>query len=261
MMSFGSVAPCWRPRSGEGRARFTPTVGGFVVLLWVSWAMLAWWSAPRPVDADQARRDIAAGAVTSVETGWGMRSGDFWGAPPAMQGDRGGSMVAWTTKSGRVRYTDAGPQDPVDQSGNRSVDNPRPQRRLIADLTSAVGRGGSGISLHWIGFAAQSTAVVAMVVFLFALVPGPAPVHGTRWFWFWISLVPYGLGVLAWVGRERWRPDPRAALAPRLPGVEAPGWKRARGYDGFLIGIGLGIALTMLTYVLRWILGPGVVPG
>ncbi|MFI6758437.1 hypothetical protein ACIBF5_04740 [Micromonospora sp. NPDC050417] len=260
-MSFGSVVPWRRPRAGEGRARFTPTVGGFVVLLWFVWAMLAWWSAPRPSDADQARRDIAAGAVTSVRTGWGIRPGDFWGATPDMRGDYGGSVVAWTTTSGRVRYTDAGPQSTIDQSGNQTVGDIPPQRRLIADLTSAVGRGGSGINLHWIGFAAQSIATVAMVVFLFTLVPGAAPVHGTKWFWFWISLIPYGLGVLAWVGRERWRPDPRAALAQRLPGVDGPGWKRWRGYEGFLIGIGLGLALTMLTYVLRWILGPVVVPG
>ena len=52
-----------------------------LALLWLVWAGLAWWTAPRPVDPAQARADIAADRVTSVvraET-WEARQG-FWGS-------------------------------------------------------------------------------------------------------------------------------------------------------------------------------------
>ncbi|WP_329105246.1 hypothetical protein OG792_32060 [Micromonospora sp. NBC_01699] len=236
-------------------------VRGSLVVLWVLWAALAWWSAPRPADAEQARRDIAADTVTNVHSGTNWDDGGFWGRKPALAGGTDGNLVSWTTDAGRVRYADVGygrsaqTPDPRDASGMVR------DRPLVAELRTAAGVDRTGF-VHPVVRTANWVAVSLMAVFLIALVAGPAPIHGTKWYWFWLCWTPFGLGVLAWVTWERWLDEPRAARERQLVGIDGPVAKRRRdGFEGFLLAIVLGIAIGFVTYALRWLLGVGLVPG
>ncbi|MFK3982808.1 hypothetical protein ACI2K4_20830 [Micromonospora sp. NPDC050397] len=243
------------------RPRLAQVVRATVVVLWVVWATLAWWSAPRASDVDQARRDIAAGAVSSVATGWGWRNDPFWGATVTLQHGTGGQMVTWTTTSGRVRYLDSLPSYAVEFPAGQVSGNP-PEHPVVTELRVAARTERSGIDLHRLGDIAQVAAALAMLVFLLALIPGPAPVVGTKWFWFWIAGIPFGLGLLVWAVKERWRPDPRTILTGQLSGVDGPiRSKRLTGFEGFLFAIGLGIALSIVAYGLSALLGTALVPG
>ncbi|WP_433280292.1 hypothetical protein [Micromonospora sp. CA-244673] len=92
-------------------------------------------------------------------------------------------------------------------------------------------------------------ALTIGVGWLLMLVAGPPPVAGTRWFWLWIGLLPFGLGVLAWLHLERWRGDVPAARPRRS------GWA---GLGGLLLG---GILLSVAVTALAALFGGYVVPG
>ena len=255
------VARCWEAELMVDVAwwpRLALAVRGCLVVLWLIWAVLAWWSAPRPADVDQAHRDIAAGEVTSVDTGTHWRNGPFWGNTPTLEGGPDGALVAWTTTSDRTRYTEDGPGPSFGQTRFPGSGDPPQFRPLVAELQEAADFRYTRSDIHWLNLLATSV----MGIFLLALIAGPAPIRSTRWYWFWISLIPFGLGVLTWVLRERWLPGPGTALTQRLVGIDGGvAKKRPNGFEGFLLMIVAGIALSFATYGLRQLLGYGLVPG
>ncbi|MFI7606479.1 hypothetical protein ACIBTV_15265 [Micromonospora sp. NPDC049366] len=213
-----------------------------LLLLWLLWAALAWWSAPREVSVDELDRDLAAGRVVTFQRtdGWDDDSA-LWGhvPEPRYPADQGG-IVAWTLPNGQIRYTyDGGPH---------SWPEPGPSARDARLTATAQAWRADGAPAHRVSDAAALTAVAIGLIWLFVLVNGRPPCVGTRWYWFWVGLLPFGVGVLAWVHRERRRPAAERAA-------------RHSGWWGFGVLILGGIGLSVLVAGLRALLGGTVVPG
>ncbi|SCG36192.1 hypothetical protein GA0070614_0253 [Micromonospora coxensis] len=215
-----------------------------VVLLvgWLLWAVSAWWASPRQVDVAWLDRDLAAGRVSGWDRaqGW-IDDGVFLGGIAQARTDRHGATIVWTTPGGQTRAVDLG----ADGTGPGSrLDGYT--TRLTAVRPPGVDPGGPAPVL------AVAVSVLAMavgLVWLVALVTGPPPRHGTRWFWFWLGLLPpFGLGVLAWLYAECWRP-PTGRI------------DRHSGLLGLAWGFAVGLVLSVVTIGLRAALGGNVVPG
>jgi hypothetical protein len=231
-----------------GRSRVVASVRWLLVALWVVTVAAAWWSAPRPVSADQLRADLAAGRITSFVQADGWDETDrFLGLEHSRprQSD-GGWLRVWGTDSRQVRYTGPGlGPPPAGTSGDEATGSR--VGTLTAELRAA------GIRSDWPphpsleGIVSVLAAVLALV-WLVILLSGPPPVLGTRWFWFWAGLAPFGLGIVAWLALERpWiRPEPR---------------ERRRGLSGFAITVLASFAVPLLALALRQLLGTFVVPG
>jgi hypothetical protein len=117
--------------------------------------------------------------------------------------------------------------------------------------------------------AAWAASCTLALICLAWILLGPAPRYGTRWYWFWTSMVPLGLGVLAWLWRERpWlpfaEPDPEVNSDADSDsdsaddssddgaddGVDdgaasAGGARRRTGWQGLLQVIALGILISL----------------
>ncbi|MFC3502996.1 hypothetical protein ACFOOK_18705 [Micromonospora krabiensis] len=212
-----------------------------LLLLWLLWAGLAWWSAPREVPVDELDRDLAAGRVITFQRTDGWNDDALWGdAPEPRYGADQGGVVAWTLPNGQVRYTyDGGPQGWSD---------PGPSARDARLTATAQVWRADGAPAHRVSDAAVLTAMAIGLIWLFVLVNGRPPRVGTRWYWFWVGLLPFGVGVLAWVYRERWRPAPERAA-------------RHSGWWGLCVLILGAIGLSVLVAGLRALLGGTVVPG
>ncbi|WP_431936878.1 hypothetical protein [Micromonospora sp. RP3T] len=243
-----------------------------VLVCWLVWAALAWWSAPRSVDAAELERDLAAGRVLTIARADGWDDSGPWARRPEPRYAQGGSTVVWARPDGQFRYTYApvsvpaggsGADDPAtgpatgepapatgDPAGDADAPWPDPGPDPLADPRAgdATTHGGD-TRADTIANTAALFALAIGVGWLLTLVAGPPPLLGTRWYWFWIGLLPFGLGVLAWAYRERWRADVPAARARRT------GWA---GLGWWLVG---GIAVSIAVAALRMLLGGYVVPG
>ncbi|MBQ1014450.1 hypothetical protein KBX53_26620 [Micromonospora sp. M51] len=217
-------------------------------VLWVLWAALAWWVEPRESTEAQLDRDLAAGRVVTYQRANGWDDDDpYWGSQPDLRPAEQGWMITWTVPSGQTRYASVQPPDPQPYSaGSDRLARTGLDARLaaVADPWHAGGDVPSRIATT-----AGLLAGVLTLLWLGRLIVGAPPLAGTRWFWFWVGLLPFGVGVLAWTYREVWRPPP----AP-VPG-RGSGW---RGF-GWLILAGVGISL--LVSVARIVFGTTVVPG
>jgi hypothetical protein len=249
--SPGRFPPPWRRRAFLA-------IRAALIVAWLGWAAMAWWSAPRPADADQARSDLTAGAVSSYTRAstWD-RSEDFWGNPPTARAAEDGALVVWTTTSGQVRYATPDLPGRPDESAGGSGDGLRQADALTA-LFAADRAIAGNLQLP---STARTVASVMMLVFLFVLITGPAPVRGTRFFWFWIALSPFGLGVLAWLATER--PWSRRAWELSRPwSAEAvSGTRRRSGFLGFGLLLVGSIVASLLVAGLREVFGPGIISG
>ncbi len=230
-----------------------------LLVLWVGWATLAWWSAPRPADVAQIDRDIAAGAVRSVVTANGWDSDNqFWITFSAARVSPNGSLIVWTTASGQTRY--AAPGLPAHSRGLAGFwgDGQEPQTQLLVarlrDAAQSAGR--TAVVADRMRTVANLLAGVSVLLFLSLLIRGPAPVRGTRWFW--IGVIPFGLGVLTWLARER-QPNPASTSQPKTGKLTRK--QRESGLTGFALALVASIALSLLAFGLRQLLGPGLIPG
>ncbi|MEU7804613.1 hypothetical protein AB0B10_35690 [Micromonospora arborensis] len=217
-------------------------------LLWVLWVPLAWWVEPRESTETQLDRDLATGQVVAFQraSGW-ADGGAYWGSRPRPQHATNGGMLAWTVPNGQIRYAFVDPPASASYPGEPDLSA---NTRLDARLAAVAGPWHVGGDLaHRIAGTAGLLAGVLTVLWLGRLIGGAPPMVGTRWFWFWVGLLPFGVGVLAWTYRELWRPPP----AP-VPG-RGSGW---RGF-GWLILAAVGISL--LVSVARIVFGTTVVPG
>lgn len=257
------------PRDGRVREWFTQpwqrlalsALRLCLVMLWLLWAMLAWWSAPRPVDADQVRSDIAAGRVSStVRAELWEDDQRFWGSPPGPRVKPDGLLLVWTTKFGQIRYTaPALAERPADVIGAGGIGGGHGTQtaQLARQLGLAQERAGPATIDHRsLASATRGLAGVLMVLCLAVVFMGPRPQRGTRVFWFWISWIPFGLGVLAWLATE----TPWSGRAPRGGDVPEPA-PRQGGLTGFALLVVGSIALAAVTMGLRALLGTWIVPG
>ncbi|MFC4017478.1 hypothetical protein ACFOW4_05900 [Micromonospora sp. GCM10011542] len=280
----------WSPRDSSTRGRWRGPARAALrwglPLLWLLWAGLAWWTEPRQVPEEQLDRDLAAGSVVTFQrtTGWDD-SDAYWGSRAQPRYATAGDTIAWTLPNGQIRYayvgtpdptwsgtdpTDLDPSapastapDPATSPSEEATADPEPapvepeDARLVA---VADPWGTAGAPAHRAANAAGLLAAVVTLLWLGVLVAGAPPTAGTRWFWFWVGLLPFGLGVLAWTYRERWRPRHPTGAAVRpgagtIADTRSSGW---RGLGWLFVG---GIAISLLVYGASLLLGPTVVPG
>jgi hypothetical protein len=247
-------APAERTWRWWGALRFV------LVLLWLLAATAAWWTAPRKQSYDQARADVAAGRVTAFQ--WG----DRWNAdgPLPQLGTYAlqrsgtlGPLLAWRTPDGRVNWTDTddfGEVTTVGAIDQRSYSGPG--ALAIAQDIRAAGLEHRAGDVRSLGPVITGIGLVLAAIVLGVVVAGPAPVLGTRWFWFWlVYTAPYGLGLLFWLARDR--PWSRTAASSAASGdVE----RRDRGILGLVIGLLATILISVLLVVLHEVLGDRWVP-
>ncbi|MFV2103649.1 hypothetical protein [Micromonospora sp. LOL_024] len=235
-----------------------------LVLLWLLAAVVSWWTAPREQSYEQARADVAAGHVTAYQWGDSWATGGsprlWFGASGLRTSSTLGPLLAWRTPDGRVSWTDTDRFDQVTTTD--AVDSASysgPGAVGVAQDLRAGGLEQRAGEVRPLGGAVTGIGLVVTAVFLGVVVAGPAPVLGTRWFWFWlVSTAPYGLGMLFWLFRDR--PWSRSVVSAAMPGDRE---RRDRG----ILGLGLGILATILVSLLlltfheafgdRWVPLPG----
>jgi hypothetical protein len=232
-----------------------------MVVLWVAWAALSWWSEPRPASADQARADLAAGRVVSYEWGDSWDAGPSWDwSPPTSlsvaSSEKLGPIFSWRTTDQRIHYVSL-----ADSTRSTTVDEAEAADRYVgqdaADMGAAVEAAGLGSGSPGIGTPVALRAVTLLIglTFLVVLIGGPAPVVGTRWFWYaLVGLSPFGLGILLWLARERpWSASALLVAAdPPIP--------RQRWYIGGIIGLVASLAAVLLVWTLNAAFGDAAFP-
>ncbi|MFG1673328.1 hypothetical protein [Micromonospora sp. NPDC049282] len=239
---------------------------------WLVWAALAWWTAPRADDEAGLQRDLAAGRVLTITRADGWDDSGPWGRRPEPRYAEGGSTVVWARPDGRFHYAYVPPpvsdgtddEDGADPDPQQGADpgssspspaatgaSPDPDGGPFRDpwtdpladpraLDATTHFGDTGADAL-----ATAAAMIAMVIgaaWLITLLAAPPPVLGTRWYWFWIGLLPLGVGVLAWAYRECWRADV-PATGPRRSGWSGLGWCIVGGIGVSLVVAGLGAGL------------------
>ncbi|MFI7597373.1 hypothetical protein [Actinoplanes sp. NPDC049681] len=196
-----------------------------LVVGWIMWAALMWWTTPREASLAHARQDVAADRV--VEYSWGSewRTDHVPWTPPVLEDGSDDRIFLWETPDGHSYYTDG--DDALHAAAEKS--NGRSESVLPRTMTGL--------------------AIAGTLITLWALL-STDPVTGTKWFWFWIlTLLPMGVGLLWWLARERpWARD----VAPR---EKRHRWYAGIGYS-FLVGLVLSIAYALL----RGWLGDGIIP-
>jgi hypothetical protein len=181
--------------------------------------------AAQSVEADLAQGQVTSWVVRLVETDGGFFiSGGRTSVEPAGDGrDALGETVdEWPSSDGRLTvayWVDL----PV--ADLRVIDPDRaapPELEAIADRLGAAAVEDRTRSLTYSTFSdGVSKADVAIsLVALLVGVMGPRPGRGTRWFWFWLIWLPFGLGLLAFAVFEVLRP-PRLVLVPESAGSGA----------------------------------------
>jgi hypothetical protein len=221
------------------------------VLGWVAWAGVTWWSAPRESTAAQARADLAAGRLAHYEwgDGWQNDGGLVSPFPTGLQNGRGaGSMLLWHTTDGRRHYTT------VEEAPSSNDPPAGPEAHALAtELSANEARQPADPP---VGALQAGLLIAGSLLFLWALLSAPDPVTGTKWFWFWlVSVVPLGFGLLWWLARERpW--SRRAGPRSGPPGRD----NRLRWWAGIGIGILAGFGVSLVLLLLRIPLGDTLVP-
>lgn len=251
-------------------------LGAALVLLWAAWLIALWVSQPRIVPPSQLDADLEQGQVTGyavvvlVEEPSGyfvatgrveLRQGpddarDSLGAP---------GEDSWSQGTGRLtiaywvdsNVADVRALDP-DQTFPGDLDT-------IADRLDAAGIEDRTTSLTYSTFTdgVWRFEGALMLAGLFAVIAGPRPGRGNRWFWFWLLGLPFGLGVLALAVLEFLRP-PQLVVISEPPREAAVGDgdvahepratasdqgvtpKRLSGWTGFWVGILGGILVTVV---------------
>ncbi|MEU4693583.1 hypothetical protein [Actinoplanes sp. NPDC023714] len=195
-----------------------------ILLLWVAGAAMTWWTHPRQVDYERALDAAQSGEVTAHRWGRTWNDGsDRWFETPYLTGGEG-PWFAWRAADHRVYWTDTA----VARDG---------AERITRELGPP-----SGELIPWRGWL-QGISLVLALTFLVVLVTGPAPALGTRWYWFWVVvLIPYAIGMVFWVLRDR--PWTAAAAAA---GGEGEG--RDRGWFGLVTAIVANFVIAILTLV------------
>jgi hypothetical protein len=218
-----------------------------VLLLWVAGAALTWWTAPREVSYDRALAAVSGGEVRAYQ--WGNNwedGGSRWFEAPWMRSvGQSGPWFAWRDGDHRVYWTDTA-LAPVDQT---FVDvNGVPHGGGAAPIARQLDPAGAGELIPWRGWV-QGVSVFLALTFLIVVLVGPAPVLGTRWYWFWmVALIPHALGLVFWALRDRpWTPAENAG-------------DRDRGWFGAITAIVANFVIAIVLLGLSWALGDRWIP-
>ncbi|WP_433830632.1 hypothetical protein ACQP2E_11365 [Actinoplanes sp. CA-015351] len=209
-----------------------------VVLLWIAGAALTWWTTPREVSYERALAAVSSGEVRDYEWGFSWNdSSDRWFEPKTLS--RKGNAApwfVWRTSDQRVYWTDtslaAVDQESVVIDGAPHGGGAAPIARQLVQQPQ------SDVLVPWSSWL-QGISLVLALTSLVVVISGPAPVRGTRWYWFWmVALIPYGIGLAFWLFRDR----PWASAEPD------PAKERDRGWFGIVTAIlaNLGITLVLL---------------
>ncbi len=230
-----------------------------VVTLWLILVATAWWAAPRKQSYEQARADVAAGHVAAYQWGdrWDVDVRWFSFRTPVVESsDTLGPLFAWRTADGRVWWTDTRVFDQVEVAGGLDeAGYAGPGAVGIAQHIRAVGLEDRYGEVHPLQSVLTGLGLCLTVVFLGVVVAGPAPVLGTRWYWFWlVGGVPFGLGLLFWLAREHPWSGSAAASAPASPG------QRDRGILGFALAILAAFLISLVVLALHQFLGDRWIP-
>lgn len=211
-------------------------VGGYEEVPWVT------------LEQEQ-HRVTAVSVVASVpaapSTWWSLAApGDsLSAAPDGLQGQVW--RVVYTVADGqRVRVADPhygsfGPPSTT-HGASSAADGQELRDALLARELPAVGA--EDVPEAW--RLTQVSGVVLALATLLLVVAGPRPVHGNRWFWFWLVQLPAGLGVLAYACYELGgRGHDRAVASPGRR--EGGGWGFVRLVSGHVV-IGVATALAAM---------------
>lgn len=164
-------------------------------------------------------------------------------SPPSVQNGDSETVVRWKLVGGGWRVAPLGDGALADPSaGDGSVDS------AATDVRRQVEAAGVPVSLsgpETPRLLIQLARLVGLVLVL-VLIGAPQPRYATKWAWFWVLLLPGGLGALAWIVIEApW--SSRANRHPEpLPHNQQPEDRRLTGGRVFLLAGVLGTLLPLL---------------
>lgn len=183
--------------------------------------------------------DLQAGRVAEVVLADGS---DF--LPASLRDDDSETVVRWKLVGGGWRVASLGDEQlaPDPSAGEGSIDRAWDDVRTQAEAAGVpVSLSGPGTPRLLIQLARLAETALVLV-----LIGAPQPRYATKWAWFWMLLVPGGLGALAWIAVEApW--SSRANRHPEpLPHNQQPDDRRLTGGRSLAITFALGILLSIL---------------
>jgi hypothetical protein len=222
-----------------------------LVVLWILWAALAWWTSPRHADTERMRADFDTGRVVAFEFADSLDGRGPWGVSLTFRfAPQSNEILVWRTPDWRLHYTTFDlPLDAVDQAGTPLSETHRMIEDYLAGHQDTTLGGTRPALLTYLSLA-------LVLVGLGVLLAGPDPVIGTRWYWFWFGFIPFGLGLLYWLAKERPWTDPPPRPIDRKTGRPA----RREGLTGFLVQLASGFVVSLVVLGLGALLGNAVVP-
>jgi hypothetical protein len=239
-----------RPGAAPAYLAVRRVIAAVLLAGWLAWVVVAWATEVRVVSAAQLRQDVARGAVVAAQLVQNVHTESSWApfgdtdgwdqvSPEAPDGSTGVVQLAYRTTDsvGRVRVVDA--------------DGPVPEQVLA---TARSQRTTPATTVAPPSDLAQRLGIPLAVATLAAIVLGPPPTRGSRWFWVLAGLAGVGLGVVAYAVLE--------GLAPRRPGAAVAGRPRHRmnGAQGLLAAVVVTVLVDASATGLALLLGPVTVP-
>jgi hypothetical protein len=236
---------------------------------WATWAASTYQSQLRVVRIDTFHADLAAGDIVAFRAASNVRHDSSWlpdgspdgvdlpatnedgtiDSPEGMTTGPPATVVYWTDSVvGAVRAVDV--NDPRAVSADV----------MIQELRQAGVPPATPDNSHWPTDRSDAWGFLLALLALVVVVRGPAPTRGTRWFWFWLLGLPWGLGVVAYAVLElvRTRLEPRVArgavTVQRVTEAGGPATthelghgsgERFGGWRGLLLNIVLGVLITV----------------
>lgn len=250
------------PEDGSPRPprRSDRVLGAVLVLLWAACLVGTAMVTTSLVTPDRLREDLAAGRVLDwrVVAVTGSYRDLPWASEPMLNvpGARpdgtpdpdspsvpGARTMQYTVDSVLSPTRVVDPSTTLDAAGEALT------ALRTAGVPAAAGRvgpppGTSGLSTDapvLLGAALLALTLVAVVV-------GPRPTRGSRWFWGWLLFLPLGLGILSFAVFELLRPGPALAAGQR---------PRRGGGTGLLLvvagGLLVGAVVTGLADATHWL--------
>lgn len=239
------------PDDGSPRPprRSDRVLGAVLVLLWAACLVGTAMVTTSLVTPDRLREDLAAGRVLDwrVVAVTGSYRDLPWASEPMLNvpGARpdgtpdpdspsvpGARTMQYTVDSVLSPTRVVDPSTTLDAAGEALT------ALRTAGVPAAAGRvgpppGTSGLSTD----APVLLGAVLLALTLVAVVVGPRPTRGSRWFWGWLLFLPLGLGMLSFAVLELLRPGPAIAAGQR---------PRRGGGTGLLLAVAGGLLVTGL---------------
>lgn len=219
------------------RRRWSLLLSALLLLGWAAHALASWLGGYQTVPFATLQHELATGTVTGyVVVQDEPRLGDvrWWDVirpepaplpwPPGPGGTQSvadepvlpsGTEVVYTVRDDRPRVAvpSYGLYGPPQRSWSDATAEETEWVRTEL-LTSDVPRGTQALDLGRTGAVALVLGPALILGVLLHLLLGPAPRHGTRWFWFWLLGLPGGIGIVGYAVwevaglREHRAPDP-----------------------------------------------------